>query len=127
MCLEWGELDHCIAALTAEFVARAREDQAARRLATIPGFGALNATALVAAIGTGETFRRRAISLPGWASCPSGDVGRGGRAHPYRLGPGLQAFEADVETRVARLDLACAPAHIKLFTSSAVSICRRGR
>ncbi len=65
MCLEWGELDHCIAALTAEFVARAREDQAARRLATIPGFGALNATALVAAIGTGETFRR-ARDLAAW-------------------------------------------------------------
>jgi transposase len=112
----------------AEFVARAREDQAARRLATTPGFGALNATALVAAIGTSETFRRARISPPGWASCPSGDVGRGGRAHPYRLGPGLQAFEADVETRVGHvLDLACAPAHIKLFTASAVSICRRGR
>ena len=54
-----------IAALTAEFVARAREDQAARRLATIPGFGALNATALVAAIGTGETFRR-ACDLAAW-------------------------------------------------------------
>ena len=36
MCLEWGELDRRIAALTAEFVARAREDRAARRLATIP-------------------------------------------------------------------------------------------
>ena len=57
MRLEWGELDRRIAALTAEFVARAREDQAARRLVSIPGFGALNATALVAAIGTGETFR----------------------------------------------------------------------
>ncbi|TXN07225.1 IS110 family transposase [Methylobacterium sp. WL103] len=57
MRLEWGELDRRIAALTTEFVARAREDQAARRLVSIPGFGALNATALVAAIGTGETFR----------------------------------------------------------------------
>ena len=53
MRLEWRELDRRIAALTAEFVARAREDHAARRLATIPGFGALNATALVAAIGKG--------------------------------------------------------------------------
>jgi len=57
MRLEWGDLDRRIAALTAEFVARAREDAAARRLVSIPGFGALNATALVAAIGTGETFR----------------------------------------------------------------------
>ena len=44
---EWVDLDRRIAALTAEFLARAREDEAARRLATIPGFGALNATALV--------------------------------------------------------------------------------
>src|SRR5215218_11410098 len=65
MRLEWSELDRRIAALTAEFVARAREDQAARRLATIPGFGALNATALVAAIGAGETFRR-ARDLAAW-------------------------------------------------------------
>jgi transposase len=55
---EWRELDRRIAGLSAEFVARAREDQATRRLVSIPGFGALNATALVAAVGTGETFRR---------------------------------------------------------------------
>ena len=36
----------------------ARTDPAARRLATIPGIGVLNATALVAAIGSGETFGR---------------------------------------------------------------------
>lgn len=57
MRLEWSELDRRIAALTAEFIARARDDQAARRLTTIPGFGALSATALVAAIGIGGTFR----------------------------------------------------------------------
>ena len=37
MRLEWSELDQRIAALTAEFVARAREDHAARRLAAHPG------------------------------------------------------------------------------------------
>ena len=70
MRAEWAELDRRIAALTAEFVARARDDEAARRLATIPGIGALNATALVAAIGTGETFAAPAIWPPGSASCP---------------------------------------------------------
>ena len=40
MRAEWGELDRRIAALDDEFVARAREDEAARRLATIPGIGA---------------------------------------------------------------------------------------
>jgi len=48
---EWRGLDDRIAAFDAEFVRVAREDEAARRLATIPGIGVINATALVAAIG----------------------------------------------------------------------------
>jgi transposase len=55
---EWGELDRRIHAFDYEFVARAREGEDARRLATIPGIGALNATALVAAIGSGQSFAR---------------------------------------------------------------------
>ena len=34
------------------------EDDAARRLVTIPGIGVLNATTLVAAVGDGSAFRR---------------------------------------------------------------------
>jgi transposase len=83
MRLEWSELDRRIAALTAEFVARAREDQAARRLATIPGFGALNATALVAAIGKGETFRR-ARDLAAWLGLVPRQATTGGK--PRLLG-----------------------------------------
>src|SRR5687768_16651226 len=41
-----------------EFAEMARNDTAARRLATIPGIGVLNATALVAAIGDGRAFSR---------------------------------------------------------------------
>jgi transposase len=55
---EWRELDCRINALNAEFAARAREDDAARRLVTIPGIGVLNATALVAAVGDASAFRR---------------------------------------------------------------------
>lgn len=55
---EWGELDRRIRAFDDEFAARAREDEGARRLATIPGIGVLNATALVAAIGKGQSFAR---------------------------------------------------------------------
>jgi transposase len=83
MRLEWSELDRRIGALTAEFVTRAREDQAARRLATIPGFGALNATALVAAIGTGETFRR-ARDLAAWLGLVPRQATTGGK--PRLLG-----------------------------------------
>jgi transposase len=41
-----------------EFAACARHDADARRLTTIPGIGVLNATALVAAVGNGQTFAR---------------------------------------------------------------------
>jgi transposase len=58
MRAEWRDLDRRIDALNAEFTARARTDEAARRLATIPGIGVLNATALVAAVGDGGAFRR---------------------------------------------------------------------
>jgi transposase len=55
---EWRELDRRIDALNGEFAARAREDDTARRLVSIPGIGELTATALVAAVGDGGAFRR---------------------------------------------------------------------
>src|SRR4051812_41626628 len=61
MRLEWSELDRRIGALTAEFVSRAREDQAARRLATIPGVGLPSARARPSA--------EPGISPRGWGSC----------------------------------------------------------
>jgi transposase len=83
MRLEWRELDRRIAALTAEFVVEARENHAARRLASIPGFGALNATALIAAIGTGETFRS-ARDLAAWLGLVPRQATTGGK--PRLLG-----------------------------------------
>src|SRR4029079_6368441 len=80
---EWRDLDTRIAALTAELVEQARLDEAARRLTTIPGFGALNATALVAAIGAGETFRR-ARDLAAWLGLVPRQATTGGR--PRLLG-----------------------------------------
>jgi transposase len=58
MLKQWQSLDARIAALDKEFAEMARSDPAARRLATIPGVGVLNATVVVAAIGDGRTFRR---------------------------------------------------------------------
>ena len=66
MRAQWCELDRRIAAFDAEFVATARSDETARRLSTIPGIGAINATALVAAIGDARSFLLApAISRPG--------------------------------------------------------------
>jgi transposase len=53
---EWSALDRRIVALDEEFAVLARTDEAARRLTSIPGVGALNATALVAAVGRAESF-----------------------------------------------------------------------
>src|SRR5215213_487712 len=55
---EWTALDRRIDALNRELLERARADAAARRLVSIPGIGALNATALVAAVGDAAVFRR---------------------------------------------------------------------
>ena len=55
---EWQRLNERIAAFDAEFVSRARTDEAARQLTTIPGIGSINATALMAAVGNGRAFAR---------------------------------------------------------------------
>jgi transposase len=55
---EWQTLDDRITAFDSEFVFQARTDEAARRLATVPGIGSINATALVAAVGDGKAFAR---------------------------------------------------------------------
>jgi transposase len=52
------ELDARIGAFEEEFATHARTNDAARRLATIPGVGAINATALAAAVGDAATFAR---------------------------------------------------------------------
>ena len=54
--VQWRELDKRIAVFDAEFAAFAKENEDARQLATIPGVGALIASALIAAIGKADTF-----------------------------------------------------------------------
>ena len=58
MRAQWAELDRRIEAFDDEFAICAKQDGAARRLATIPGIGVMNATALAAAIGEGQAFAR---------------------------------------------------------------------
>ena len=78
MRAEWHELDRRIAAFDDEFVALARSDADARRLATIPGIGVLNATALLAAIGNGQTFAR-GRDLAAWLGLVPRQVTTGGK------------------------------------------------
>ena len=55
---QWVALDERIKAFDAEFAAAAKAQDGAKRLLSIPGIGALNATALVAAVGDAGTFAR---------------------------------------------------------------------
>jgi transposase len=55
---QWQALDDQIAALDQQILSLARAHPLVSRLMTVPGIGALIATALVAAIGTGPAFGR---------------------------------------------------------------------
>lgn len=80
---QWRALDVRIKALDDEFAEMARTDPAARRLATIPGIGVMNATALVAAIGDGRTFSR-GRDLSAWLGLVPRQATTGGK--PKLLG-----------------------------------------
>lgn len=83
MRTRWEELDRRIAAFDAEFAAMARTDDRARRLTGIPGIGALNATALVAAVGAAETFGK-GRDLAAWLGLVPRQATTGGK--PKLLG-----------------------------------------
>ena len=82
MRIEWAEFDARIEALDREFVEQARSSMPARRLTTVPGIGALNATALVAAVGEAEDFAR-GRDLAAWLGLVPRQMTTGGKA---RLG-----------------------------------------
>ena len=75
---QWAELDRRIAAFDAEFVCWAKENEEARRLTTIPGIGAIVASALVAAVGRVESFER-GRDLAAWLGLVPRQFTTGGR------------------------------------------------
>ncbi|MEF2073232.1 IS110 family transposase [Consotaella aegiceratis] len=83
MRTRWDELDRRIAAFDAEFAAMARTDERARRLIDIPGIGALNAIALVAAVGAAATFDK-GRDLAAWLGLVPRQATTGGK--PKLLG-----------------------------------------
>ena len=80
---QWAELDRRIAAFNAEFIRWTKENEDARRLATIPGVGATIASALIAAIGKAETFEH-GRDLAAWLGLVPRQFITGGR--PKLLG-----------------------------------------
>ena len=83
MRAELRDLCRRIERFDAEFAAQAKTDDAARRLATIPGIGVLNATALVAAVGNAATFSR-GRDLAAWLGLVPRQMTTGGK--PRLLG-----------------------------------------
>jgi transposase len=83
MVARWQALNDRIAAFDAEFAAEVKQNEAARRLTSIPGIGALNATALVAAIGNAQTFAR-GRDLAAWLGLVPRQATTGGK--PRLLG-----------------------------------------
>lgn len=78
MRAQWRALDARIAAFDKEFMTMAQEDVAAQRLMSIPGIGAINATAFVAAVGNAEAFRR-GRDLAAWLGLTPRQASTGGR------------------------------------------------
>ena len=78
MRAEWRSLEERIDALNDDLTDHARNDAAASRLISIPGIGVLGATALVAAVGDGEAFRR-ARDMPAWLGLVPKQMTTGGK------------------------------------------------
>lgn len=76
-------LDKRIARFDDEFARMVKKDAAMRRLATIPGIGVINATALVAALGDARSFGR-GRDLAAWLGLTPRQATTGGR--PRLLG-----------------------------------------
>jgi transposase len=83
MRARWQSLDERIGSFDNEFTEHARNDKHARRLLTIPGIGALNATAFVAAVGDARTFAR-GRDLAAWLGLVPRQATTGGK--PRLLG-----------------------------------------
>jgi transposase len=75
-----------------------RNDPATRRLATILGIGVMNATALVAAIGNGQTFSRRRDLSP-WLNLVPRQATTGGK--PRLLGSPSDAASICVAEKIS--------------------------
>ena len=75
---EWASLDRRIGTYDDELAALTRDDELARRLATIPGIGVINATALLAAVGDASAFRK-GRDLAAWLGLTPRQHSTGGR------------------------------------------------
>ncbi|XHS77068.1 IS110 family transposase [Burkholderiaceae bacterium UC74_6] len=75
-----GEVEKEIECLNQKIHAAAAASDMARRLASVPGIGALTASAIVAAVGAGKQFKR-ARDLAAWIGLTPAEYSTGGKTH----------------------------------------------
>ena len=76
---EWEKLETQIEEIDREFAQAAKKEENCRRLLTIPGIGPLTATALTAAIGTGQAFHK-SRDLAAWLGLVPRQHSTGGKS-----------------------------------------------
>ena len=92
---QWRELDRRIAVFDAEFAAFTKENEDAKRLATIPGVGVMIASALIAAIGKAEAFEH-GRDLSAWLGLVPRQSTTGGKPKLFGISKTGQQISAQV-------------------------------
>ena len=85
MLEQWRATADRIKALEAEVVAHARRDDAARRLATVPGVGPITASLIAATVGDNVGAFRSARHFAAWLGLVPGQHSTGGRTRLGRI------------------------------------------
>jgi transposase len=75
---DWRRLDERIEGLSGEIAALARQDAGCERLMSVPGIGPIISSAMVAAIGTGDTFSK-GRDFAAWLGLVPRQMSTGGR------------------------------------------------
>jgi transposase len=78
LSIDWRHFDARIDSVTTEIETLSEEDEGAERLKTVPGIGPIISTATVAAIGTGDVFRK-GRDFGAWLGLVPRQMSTGGR------------------------------------------------
>jgi len=113
MQAEWSDLDRRIEDFDDEFMAFAKVDENARLLVSIPGIGVTIASALIAAVGSAESFDK-GRDLSAWLGLVPKQVTIGGRSERQkRLGQQIFAHGPNASAIDRREYTLC---HLPLFS-----------
>jgi transposase len=105
---DWRRLDERIETLSNEINALARKDSACDRLMSVPGIGPIIASAMVAAIGTGEAFAK-GRDFGAWLGLVPKQISTGDRCSCVCRGRGWPAESVRITVmHIVKIGLLCA-------------------